>query len=68
MRQAAVEALAAFPAAALLPALESALRDGDDAGLRNASMEIYVRLGEVASGLSSACSATPTRRCASSPR
>jgi HEAT repeat protein len=48
VRQAAIEALAAFPAGALLPALESALRDGEDAGLRNAAMEIYVQLGPVA--------------------
>ena len=45
VRQAAIEALAAFPQESLLPALESALRDDEDAGLRNAAMEIYVRLG-----------------------
>ncbi len=44
VRQAAVEALAGFPPEALLPALEAALRDGDDAGSRNAAMEIYVDL------------------------
>ena len=45
VRQAAIEALAAFPSPALVPALEAALREGQDAGLRNAAMEIYVRLG-----------------------
>ena len=45
MRQAAADALAAFPADALLPALETALRDGENAGLRNAAMEIYVKTG-----------------------
>jgi len=50
VRQAAIEALAAFPARALLPALESALREERDAGLRNAAMEIYVRLGAAAAG------------------
>ena len=48
VRQAAVEALAGFPPGALLPALEASLRDGDDAGSRNAAMEIYVRLGSSA--------------------
>ncbi len=48
VRQAAVETLAALPAPLLLPALERALRDDENAGLRNASMEIYVRLGGVA--------------------
>jgi HEAT repeat protein len=33
----------------LLPALEAALRDDDDAGSRNAAMEIYVRLGATSS-------------------
>ena len=33
-----------FPPEALLPALEAALRDGENAGARNAAMEIYVRL------------------------
>jgi HEAT repeat protein len=50
VRQAAVEALAGFAPEALLPALEAALRDGDDAGSRNAAMEIYVRLGSPATG------------------
>src|SRR5512145_1110220 len=45
VRQAATEALAGFDEGALLPALESALRDDENAGLRNASMEIYVKLG-----------------------
>src|SRR5262245_58794199 len=45
VRQAAAEALAAFAEDALLPELEKALRDGDDAGLRNAAMEIYVKAG-----------------------
>ena len=48
VRQAAVEALSGFPPSARLPALEAALRDGDDAGSRNAAMEIYVRLGSAA--------------------
>jgi HEAT repeat protein len=48
VRQAAVETLALFAPDALLPALEVALRDGDDAGSRNAAMEIYVRLGSAA--------------------
>jgi HEAT repeat protein len=46
VRQAAVEGLARLTLDALLPTLEAALRDGDDAGSRNAAMEIYVRLGE----------------------
>jgi len=50
VRQAAVDALARFAPAALLPALEAALRDDDDAGTRNAAMEIYVRLGSSATG------------------
>jgi len=45
VRQAAVEGLAQMAPEALLPALEASLRDGDDAGSRNAAMEIYVRLG-----------------------
>ena len=45
VRQAAIEALARVAPEALLPALEGALRDGDDASARNAAMEIYVRLG-----------------------
>ena len=48
VRQAAVDALAGFARESLLPALEAALRDGEDAGLRNAAMEIYVRLGPAA--------------------
>ena len=48
VRQAAMEALVGFPPGHLLPALESALRDDDDAGSRNAAMEIYVRLGSAA--------------------
>src|SRR5262245_27029933 len=48
VRQAAAERLSAFPVAALLPALEAALRDGENAGMRNAAMEIYVRLGGAA--------------------
>ena len=45
VRQAAIDALARTAPEALLPALEAALRDGDDASARNAAMEIYVRLG-----------------------
>ncbi|PYQ21933.1 MAG: hypothetical protein DMF81_13890 [Acidobacteria bacterium] len=45
VRQAAAEALAAFPEEALLPRLEAALRNDEDAGMRNAAMEIYVKLG-----------------------
>lgn len=48
VRQDAVEALTGFPSESLLPVLESALREDADAGLRNASMEIYVRLGSTA--------------------
>jgi HEAT repeat protein len=48
VRRAAIEALALFPPGDLLPALEAALRDDDDAGARNAAMEIYVRLGSAA--------------------
>ncbi|HXY40705.1 MAG TPA: HEAT repeat domain-containing protein, partial [Vicinamibacteria bacterium] len=48
VRQAAVDGLAGFSREALLPALERALRDGEDAGTRNAAMEIYVRLGPAA--------------------
>jgi HEAT repeat protein len=50
VRQGAIESLAGFPTGALLSALELALRDGDDAGLRNAAMEIYVRLGPTSAG------------------
>src|SRR5437867_5375801 len=45
VRQAAAEALVAFDEAPLLPQLEAALRNDEDAGMRNAAMEIYVRLG-----------------------
>jgi HEAT repeat protein len=48
VRQAATETLAAFDPAVLLPALEAALRDDENAGMRNASMEIYVKMGEPA--------------------
>jgi HEAT repeat protein len=48
VRQAAADRLSAFPEASLLPALEAALRDDENAGMRNASMEIYVRLGSAA--------------------
>src|SRR5262249_31773807 len=48
VRQGAVEGLTAFPLELLLPALEAALRDDENAGLRNAGMEIYVRLGGAA--------------------
>ena len=48
VRQDAIEALVGFAEPALLPALESALREDSDAGLRNAAMEIYVRLGTAA--------------------
>jgi HEAT repeat protein len=48
VRQAAVEQLAAFRLEVLLPALEGALRDGENASVRNAAMEIYVRLGPAA--------------------
>ena len=45
VRQAAAEHLAAFDPETVLPALESALRDDEDAGARNAAMEIYVKMG-----------------------
>src|SRR6266571_166669 len=45
VRQAASERLAGFDVALLLPALERALRDDADAGMRNAAMEIYVKVG-----------------------
>jgi len=48
VRQAAVEVLTRFPPEALLPALETALRSDDDAAQRNAAMEIYVKLGDLA--------------------
>ena len=62
VRQAAIEALVAFRPGALLGALEAALRDDDDAGSRNAAMEIYVRLGAAAAPHSSPSSKTATRR------
>jgi HEAT repeat protein len=48
VRQAAAELVAAFEEGALLPALESALRDDENAALRNAAMEIYVKMGSAA--------------------
>jgi HEAT repeat protein len=48
VRQSAAERLSAFEPAVLLPALEAALRNGEDAALRNAAMEIYVKLGRAA--------------------
>src|SRR5262252_6673487 len=45
VRQAATELLAGFDEAALLPYLEAALRDDEDAAMRNAAMEIYVKMG-----------------------
>ena len=48
VRQAAAERLVAFDQAALLPHLEKALRDDDDAAMRNAAMEIYVKMGPAA--------------------
>lgn len=48
VRQAAGEQLQAFEASLLLPALEAALRDDENAAMRNAAMEIYVRLGGAA--------------------
>src|SRR5258708_38290105 len=45
VRQAATEALTTFPPELLLPALETALRDDANATIRNAAMEIYVKLG-----------------------
>ena len=50
VRQAAAELLAAFDDSALLPSLEAALRDDENAALRNAAMEIYVKMGAAASG------------------
>jgi HEAT repeat protein len=44
VRQAASEYLAAWAPAELLPVLEHALRRGDDAAMRNAAMEIYVKM------------------------
>jgi HEAT repeat protein len=48
VRQAAAAHLERLPLDTLLPVLESALRDGENAGTRNAAMEIYVRRGEAA--------------------
>lgn len=48
VRQSAGERLVAFDRRALLPALDAALRDGDNADVRNASMEVYVKLGPAA--------------------
>ncbi len=48
VRQAAADHLAGFEQRLLLPALESALRDDVNAGMRNAAMEIYVKLGAAA--------------------
>jgi HEAT repeat protein len=48
VRQAASAHLAAFAVPLLLPALEHALRDDANAAIRNAAMEIYVRLGSAA--------------------
>src|SRR5262249_6302647 len=39
------ESVAGFAEAGLLPRLESALRDDEDAAMRNAAMEIYVKMG-----------------------
>ena len=46
VRQAAADHLCAFEPRVLLPALERALRDGENATERNAAMEIYVKLGD----------------------
>ncbi len=48
VRQASAERLAAFDPALLLPVLEGALRDEEDAAIRNAAMEIYVKMGAAA--------------------
>jgi len=48
VRQAATELLATFDEAALLPHLEAALRNDEDAAMRNAAMEIYVKMGPAA--------------------
>jgi HEAT repeat protein len=45
VRETATERLRTFDPTLLLPALEAALRDDEDAGLRNAAMEIYVKVG-----------------------
>src|SRR4026209_2498310 len=48
VRQAAADHLLDFDPGALLPALERSLRDNANAGMRNAALEIYVRLGAAA--------------------
>src|SRR6185295_9732893 len=48
VRQAATAHLAAFDPALLLPELDRALRDDENAAMRNAAMEIYVHLGAAA--------------------
>src|SRR5687768_4952295 len=48
VRQAAAQTLAGFDPATLLPHLEKALRNDEDAALRNAAMEIYVKVGPAA--------------------
>jgi HEAT repeat protein len=45
IRQAALDGLVGCAPASVLPVLESALRDGANAGARNSAMEAYVRLG-----------------------
>ena len=68
VRQAATELLAAFDEAALLPHLEAALRDDEDAAMRNAAMEIYVKMGAAAAARAPRpAGATRTRRSATSP-
>jgi len=47
VREAALAHLVEFPDSAVHPALEAALRDHADAGLRNAAMEVYVRRGDL---------------------
>ena len=47
VREAALAHLVDFPDSAVHPALEAALRDHADAGLRNAAMEVYVRRGDL---------------------
>jgi HEAT repeat protein len=46
VRHAAAERLFDYPTEPLLGALEAALRNDEDAGIRNSAMEIYVKLGE----------------------
>ncbi|MBN2371033.1 MAG: HEAT repeat domain-containing protein [Vicinamibacteria bacterium] len=45
VRQAASDHLSAFDTTPLLPVLETALRNHENATIRNSAMEIYVRLG-----------------------